>query len=80
MEKAVLRHIQDAVEDKYIESLVDEYTNLLIGDVPLILDYLFYNYGKVRSEEVTQKDNEVMTMTWQPTDPIVLLTRPIEQL
>ena len=78
VEKALLQHIQDAVEDKYIESLVDEYTNLLTGDVPLILDYLFYNYGKVRSEEVTQKDNEVMTMTWQLTDLIVLLTRPIE--
>ena len=80
MEKALLRHIQDAVEDKYIESLVDEYMNLLTGDVPSILDYLFYNYGKVRSKEVTQKDNEVMMMIWQPTDPIVLLTRPIEQL
>jgi len=74
MEKALLRHIQDAIEDKYIELLVDQYTNLLTGDVPSILEYLSYNYGKVRSEEVTQKDNKVMTMTWQPTDPIVLLT------
>jgi len=80
VEKALLWHIQDTVEDKYIESLVDEYTNLLTGDVPSILDYLFYNYGKVRSEEVTQKDNEVMTMTWQLTDPIILLIRLIEQL
>ena len=80
VEKALLRHIQDAIEDKFIEPLVDPYTNLLTGDVPSILEYLDYNYGKVRSEEVTQKDNEVMTMSWQPTDPLVLLTRPIEQL
>ena len=80
VEKALLRHIQDAIEDKFIEPLVDPYTNLLTGDVPSILAYLDYNYGKVRSEEVTQKDNEVMTMSWQPTDPLVLLTRPIEQL
>lgn len=80
VEKALLRHIQDAIEDKFIEPLVDPYTNLLTGDVPSILEYLNYNYGKVRSEEVTQKDNEVMTMSWQPTDPLVLLTRPIEQL
>ena len=44
------------------------------------MQYLFYNYGKVRSEEVTQKDSEVMNMNWQPNDPIVLLTRPIENL
>ena len=52
IEKVLLRHIQDAIEDKYIESLLDEYTNLLTGDVPTILEYLFYNYRKVRSEEV----------------------------
>ena len=80
VKKALLRHIQDAIEDKYIESLVDEYTNLLDGDVSTILEYLFYNYGKVRSEEVSQKEMEVMTSTWQPSDPIVLLTRPLEQL
>ena len=80
VEKALLRHIQEAIEDKYINSLVDEYTNLLTQDVPTIMQYLFYNYGKVRSEEVTSKEAEVMSMTWQPSDPIVLLTRPIENL
>ena len=72
--------MQDAIEEKYLESLVDEHTNLLTGDVPEILKYLFYNYGKVRSEEVAQKEAEVMSMTWQPTDPMVLLTRPLEHL
>ena len=43
---------------------MDEYSNLLNGDVPTILQYLFYNYGKVRSEEVSQKEIEVMTSTW----------------
>ena len=74
----MLRHIQDALEERYSGSLVDEYTNLLTGDVPSILDYLFYNYGKVRSEEVTQKESEVMSINWQPSDPIVLSIRPIE--
>ena len=55
VEKALLRHIQDAIEDKFIELLVDEYMNLLTSNIPTILDYLFYNYSKVRSEEVLQK-------------------------
>jgi hypothetical protein len=80
VEKALLRHIQDALEERYSGPLVDEFTNLLTGDVPSILEYFFYNYGQVRSEEVTQKEQEVMSMSWQPNDPIVLLTRPIEQL
>ena len=53
VEKALLRHIQEVIEDKYIESLVDEYTNLLTDDIPTTMKYLFCNYGKVRSEEVT---------------------------
>ena len=68
------------MEDKYTEALVDEYTNLLSDDIPTVLTYLFYNYGKVSSEEVAQKEQEVMNTTWLPSDPIVLLTRPLEQL
>ena len=59
-EKALLRYIQDAMEEKYLESLVDEYTNLLNGDLLEMLTYLFWNYGKVRSEEVAQKEAQVM--------------------
>ena len=64
IEKVLLRHIQEAIEDKYIESLVDEYMNLLTDDIPTIMKYLFYNYGKVQSEEVAQKEAEVISMTW----------------
>ena len=64
IEKVLLRHIQNTIEDKYIKLLVDEYTNLLIGNVPTILEYLFYNYKKVRLEEVAQKESEVILMIW----------------
>jgi len=80
VEKALMRHIQDAIEEKYVESLVDKYTNLISGDISTVLDYLFYNYGKVRSDEVAQKEAKVISLTWQPSKPIVLLTRPLEKL
>ena len=54
--------------------------NLLTDDIPTTMKYLFYNYGKVRSKEVAQKEVEVMSMAWQPSNPIVLLTWPIEHL
>ena len=80
VEKALLRHTQDALEDKHTEALVDDYTNLITDDTPTVLTHLFYNCGKVSSEEVAQKEQEVMTMTWLPSDPIALLARPLEQL
>ena len=57
-----MRHIQEAIEDKHIESLADEYTNLITGDIPATLDYLLYNYSRVRSKDVAQKESEVMPM------------------
>ena len=56
VEKALQRHIQDAIEDKYLESLIDDNTQLITEDVPIVLAYLFDTYGKVPSEEVKQKE------------------------
>ena len=80
VERALLCYIQDAIEERYVEALVDEHTNLITMDIPDVLTYLFTTYGKVCSEEVTERDQEVMSTPWTPTDPLVLLTRPLEQL
>lgn len=37
VEKALLRHTQDAIEDKYAEALADECTNLFSENVPTVL-------------------------------------------
>ena len=80
VEKALQRHIQDAIEDKYLESLIDEDTQLINADIPDVLKYLFETYGKVPSEEVKQKEIEIRTMTFHPADPMILLYNPIEKL
>ena len=80
MEKSLLRHIHTAIDDKYIEHLVDDDTGLLEEDIPTVLEYLFTNYGKIPSEEVKDREAEVLTMTFNPTEPMVILYRPIEQL
>ena len=67
-------------EEKYTAALVDEFTNLITDNIPTVLEYLFYNYGKVSSEEVSEKEAEIMAITWNPSDPIILITRPLEQL
>ena len=50
--KALQRHIQEAIEDKYLKLLVNDNTQLIQEDIPDVLDYLFDLYGKVPSEEV----------------------------
>ena len=80
VEKALQRHIQDAIEDKYLESLVNEDTQLIYKDIPTVLAYLFETYGKVPSEEVKAQESEIRTMTFHPADPMILLYNPIEKL
>ena len=80
VEKSLLRHIQNALEEKYIEHMVDKNTGLIEHDIPTVLEYLFANYGKVPSEEGIQKELEVLNISFNPADPMVLLYRPIEQL
>ena len=48
--------------------------------MPTVLEHLFYNYGKVSSEEAAQKESDVMSMTWLPSDPLILIIRPLEKL
>ena len=80
VEKALLRHVQDAVEEKYIDHLIDDDTQLIQADIPTVLDYLFRNYGKVPSHEVKEKESEILNMTFHPSDPMITLYNPIEKL
>ena len=50
VEKALQRHVQDAIEDKYLDSLVDKDTQLIKEDFPTVLEYLFDVYRKISSD------------------------------
>ena len=80
VEKALLRHIQTAIENKYIEYMVDDDTGLIEEDIPTVLDYLSTTYGKVTSVEIKEQENEVLNINFSPADPLITLFRPIEQL
>ena len=44
VEKTLLRHTQTAVEDKYIDYLINKDIGLIKQDIPTVLEYLFSNY------------------------------------
>ena len=72
--------MQDAIKDKYTAAIINEYTNLITMNIPTALEYLLYNFRKVTSEEVTQKEIVVMSMTWQLSNAVTLLIRLLEKL
>ena len=80
VEKALQRHVQDAIEDKYLESLVDKETQLIQEDIPTVLQFLFNAYRKIPSKEVKQKETDLRTTAFNPADTMIILYNPIEKL
>ena len=80
VEKALQRHVQDALEYKYVAPLVNEDTELIHDDIPTILAYLVRAYGKVATEEVKEKEQAIRSLSFHPADPLILLYGPIEKL
>ena len=80
VERSLIRHITIALEPKYIDFLKNQDTDLIEDDIPTVLQYLFENYGKVPTRLVKEKEQEVLTTPFVPSDPMVTIFRPIEQL
>ena len=80
VEEALLRCVQNDLEHKYIEPLLNDDTGLIEDNLPTVLTYLETICGKVPSEEVKEKESEVLAMSFNPADPMVVLYHPIEQL
>jgi len=80
VEKSLHRHIQKSVDQKYIDHYVDDETDLLIGDIPDILDDLFDNYGQIRGEDIKNKEAEMLWTSFAASDPLPIIWNPIERL
>ena len=78
VEKALLRHIHTALDDTYIEHLVDYNMNLVEDDISTVLASLFTNCSKIQPKEVKSKEAYILNLTFNPVDPMVTLYRPIE--
>ena len=40
---------------------------------------MFTNYGKITSEKVKEMESEVLSLSFNPADPMVTIYRPTEQ-
>ena len=79
MEKALLRHFQDALKDKFIDILINDGTQLLTVDLSDVLTYLFETYSKVLSDIVTEKVTSICAMNFYPSDSILIITALIKK-
>ena len=78
--KSTYRHITTAIEPRYVDFLKNHDTDLMEEDIPTVLKYLFDNYGKVPTRTVKEKEQEVLSTPFVPSDSMVTIFRSIEQL
>lgn len=69
-----------AVNEKYIEFMVNKDTDSMEDTVPTVLDYLFTTYGKITAEEVKDLENSCLNISFNPVDPMVTIFCLIGQL
>ena len=60
--------------------MINEDTGLIQADIPAVLAFLFEAYGIVPSEEVKQKETDIRTMQFHPSEPLITLYNPVDQL
>ena len=63
-------------KEKFTKQVVDEDTEQIEHEKLIVLEYLFRNYTKASSDEVKQKESEVLSTLFNPSYPMVLIYRP----
>ena len=66
LKKILLRHIHNALEDEYIEHLVNYDTCLIEDNIPTVLNSLFTSYGNIQSKEVKIKEVDILNLRFNP--------------
>ena len=64
------QQIVKAVDDSYLTALQNRQTNAINVPIPVIIDYLFKNHGRVTQAMLQQEEKNTKEMFYNPTHPI----------
>ena len=80
VENAIRQQIVKAVPDGYLTALRNRQTNTIDGSIPVIMDYLFSNHGRVTPAMLHAEEKEVKEMFYDPAHPIDVIFNKVEDL
>jgi hypothetical protein len=79
VEKALIQQIVKAVEPTYLAALRNRSSNSLTGTVNTILDHLQTVYGRVSSQMLDDREQELRNMNYNAKYPIDIVFNAIEE-
>jgi len=80
VERALRQQIVKAVDDSYLTALRNRQTNTIDVSIPVILDYLFSNNGRVTPAMLHHEEKLVKEMFYDPTHPVDVIFNKLEDL
>ncbi len=80
VEQALRQQIIKAVNDAYLTALRNRLTNTIDAPIPIILDYLFTNHGRVTPAMLQNEEKDVKEMHYEISHPIDIIFNKVEDL
>ena len=70
VEQALRVQLIEAVDPIYLNALRNSDTDMIHESLPKIMDHLMVNYGHITLEDMHDKEQEVISMTYDPNTPV----------
>ena len=80
LEQALCRHLVKAINNSYLTALRNRQTITIDVTIPVIIDYLFSNHGRVTPAMLHHEEKLVREMFYDPTHPIDVIFNKVEDL
>ena len=80
LQRSVIAQVQAAIEDKYTNAIRNRITGQLPGDIRVLKNHLFNTYGKINENELQEKYDSTLKMSYNISDPIDDIFNAVEDL
>ena len=70
VEQALRVQLIEAVNLIYLDALCNSDTDMIHESLPKIMDHLMKNYGQIMLEDMHDKEQEVISLTYDPNTPV----------
>ena len=80
MQRSLISLVQEAVDSKYTYALRNRLTGQLPGDIRLVTNHLFNTYGKINEQELQEKHDTTLKITYDVSEPIDIIFNAVEDL
>ena len=80
VEQRIIKQIVQAIDPTYLKMLRDPNTNTITCNIPMIVEYLFMNYGLIKDSHLTEAEAKLRSFQYDLLDPLVKIFNEVEEL